>query len=309
MKNRIVRSYGNGNSFMDFILFSEETNENIDYEQLNNWIDFYFDKRVIHENVSEIISCLGTIYRELKETKLLFHMAVLDSFSKYINVVYIDGKLENYSYLENGKDVKSKKLNFSFNYSRESGVNFFTSALPTLADYEEAKSLIDYHMDQLKKLEDRKIITLNRDDILLCEVYRLFYSSNPNFTEKDINLKIQTMMKILGEFGITVNDYSDFAIYSNADFPTSLKLDYQVNRLIPFGEIALIETPILLAEETKKMIETVRQIVGEIVLCSPEKLAKMSRILHEKENQVLSNASTSEITNTIQLVKEISTNL
>lgn len=51
-------------------------------------------------------------------------------------------------------------------------------------------------------------------------------------------------------------------MYSNSSFPISINLDYQVDKLSLLGEISGLEKT-LFAKETKKIIETVGQIIRE----------------------------------------------
>ncbi len=39
---------------------------------------------------------------------------------------------------------------------------------------------------------------------VLIEIYKLFYNENPDFSLSNTSIKVQTMMSILAQFGITL---------------------------------------------------------------------------------------------------------
>ena len=114
------------------------------------------------------------------------------------------------------------------------------------------------HIYQLKRVH---AIELNRDSKALVEIYKLFYNENPNFSDRSISVKVQTMMSILAEFGISLGDDYSFMNLPKLKLPLSLTLAELVKKLYPFGEINYIVEPVKLAEHSKNIIK----IVGKIL--------------------------------------------
>lgn len=311
-KKTIIRQYDKGNQMINFNLNVEETFENIDYNKLNNLADFCFNRMLNFTDIIKNISWIRTIYKDLKEIDLIMQVTTLGKDSKNIIVTYRKGELEFYKRFEL-PGTKFAKYNFVFTYSKQNGINISTNKT---FDCEKLKELINSKIEQLKQLENVKPITLNYDSKLLCEIYKSFYQESPDFSEENINIKVQTMMSILEEFGITLEKYSGFSIYSHANFPISLNLEYLVNQLTPLGKINGIEDSVKLSEESRDTIETIGHIINETTFSTPEELVKISRILHARKYNLSSRASyqetaeftstsTSDVESSIQLVKKI----
>ena len=116
-------------------------------------------------------------------------------------------------------------------------------------------------MKQIYYLKNAKPIVLDTDDKALIEIYKLFYNENPDFSSKGINIKVQTMMSILAEFGISLEDDYGFSLCGKVKMPVSLNLEQRVNKLYPLGKVSSFEDGVKLAEEPKKIIK----IVGETI--------------------------------------------
>lgn len=311
----IIKQYDKGNQMISFLLTGEEKKENIDYNKLNNLADSCFNKMVNFTDVIKNISYIRTIYKDLKETDLTITVTTLGKNSENTVVTYRKEELEEYKHFGQ-PNTKFTKYGFIFTYSKQNGINISS---PKKQELEKVKNLINNEMNQLKELENVMPITLNHDSTLLCEIYKLFYNELPDFSEKEINLKIQTMMCILSEFGITLENYSNFQVYSDSKFPISINLSYLVDKLTPLGKINKIEEPVPLSEEAIKEIRT----IGQTITSSTndiEEVMKISRILYDKTHRLSSSASieemseftkcsSEEVKNTIQLVKKIEDNL
>lgn len=172
-------------------------------------------------------------------------------------------------------------------------------------------------IDRIHDLTRVKKIILDENSKRMIEIYKVFYQENPNFQSKDINIRMQTMMSILSYFDLSVG--YDFCLLGKMMMPISLRLEQDVERLYPFGEIDEVEDNVSLVQEAKKEIEMIGQAIRENVSGRKElneKLITTSRVLHAKRYNLPSNCQVdaisdfigrtpSEVKSTIKLVKQI----
>ena len=124
------------------------------------------------------------------------------------------------------------------------------------------KNKFDEVVEHINSLTHVKPVYLNDDAKAIIETYKLFYGENPDFSKGDINIKIQTMLSILAQFGISLGDYS-FRI--NEIMPESLAFLQMVNSLFPLGEVTVIEDPVQLKEGAKETIKLIGETIREDV--------------------------------------------
>lgn len=172
-------------------------------------------------------------------------------------------------------------------------------------------------IDRIHDLTRVKKIILDENSKRMIEIYKVFYQENPNFQSKDINIRMQTMMSILSYFDLSVG--YDFCLLGKMMMPISLRLEQDVERLYPFGEIDEVEDNVSLVQEAKKEIEMIGQAIRGNVSGRKElneKLITTSRVLHAKRYNLPSNCQVdaisdfigrtpSEVKSTIKLVKQI----
>lgn len=172
-------------------------------------------------------------------------------------------------------------------------------------------------IDRIHDLTRVKKIILDENSKRMIEIYKVFYQENPNFQSKDINIRMQTMMSILSYFDLSVG--YDFCLLGKMMMPISLRLEQDVERLYPFGEIDEVEDNVSLVQEAKKEIEMIGQAIRENLSGRKElneKLITTSRVLHAKRYNLPSNCQVdaisdfigrtpSEVKSTIKLVKQI----
>lgn len=172
-------------------------------------------------------------------------------------------------------------------------------------------------IDRIHDLTKVRKIILNENSKRMIEIYKVFYQENPNFQSKDINIRMQTMMSILSYFDLSVG--YDFCLLGKMMMPISLRLEQDVERLYPFGEIDEVEDNVSLVQEAKKEIEIIGEAIRENVSGRKElneKLITTSRVLHAKRYNLPSNCQVdaisdfigrtpSEVKSTIKLVKQI----
>lgn len=164
-----------------------------------------------------------------------------------------------------------------------------------------------------------KAIKLNREEKLLIEIYKLFYNENPDFLNKEINIKIQTMVFILSSFGVSLSDNYNFSLYKDEKAPFSINLAILINKLYPFGEVENIKDNVKLNKEIEKIIKIVGQCIRDVISSEEDlnnALAVISKILYAKMYCLSSSAdanriseftecTTEEVESSIKLVKKI----
>lgn len=178
-------------------------------------------------------------------------------------------------------------------------------------------------MKQIYYLKNAKPIVLDTDDKALIEIYKLFYNENPDFSSKGINIKVQTMMSILAEFGISLEDDYGFSLCGKVKMPVSLNLEQRVNKLYPLGKVSSFEDGVKLAEEPKKIIKIVGETIKETITNEQnqnEVLITISKVIHAGRYCISSNSdveklsefiesSTDKVESSIKLVKRIETRI
>ena len=286
------------------IIYNGTANNNIDLNKieisLNNFISNHK-----HNNIIECVTILRTILENCEEKSLIISYQndkekELVEYNKTNLVLYEKSDATSTIKYEDKCDTKldysNNKLNLS-NYS----------------DIESVSKKINAIAEKIYYLKNAKAITLDKDDKLLIEIYKLFYDKNPNFSNKDINTKIQTMIFILNEFGIVLeNDYK-FNMYSEDKIPSSLNLRKRVNKLYPLGRINNILDDIKLSTEYKKIIKIIKETIKEGLNDKQnfdEEIIKISRNIYREKYQISykdkrNNKQSDEITKSKKLVRYI----
>ena len=229
-------------------------------------------------------------------------------------------------YEKSKREEKSKYYDrYKIRYEQPYGIKLdYNNHKIDLADYQSIQLVskdITEMMQQIYYLRKTKAIILDKDDKALIEIYKLFYNENPDFSSKDINIKFQTMMCILAEFGIDLG-YGFFPS-GKEKIPISVDLKERVDKLYPLGEVSDMEDSIKLAEEAKKVIKIVGGCIRESIPNEQslnESLIKISKILQpgrcwvssRKAIEILSRVTEQtpdEVDSFIKLVKRIDTKI
>ena len=177
-------------------------------------------------------------------------------------------------------------------------------------------------LQEIYYLSHAKPIELDQDSKVIVEVYKLFYNKNPDFSNKNINIKIQTMLSILAEFYISVGDYG-FSLSGKRNIPMSMNLSNLVYELFPLGEIKEIDNPIQLREDAKKTISIVGEGIRNTIDSTDnqeEALITISKVIHAARYNLSSTASiedvakytdcsSDEVESSMKLVKRINTKI
>lgn len=130
--------------------------------------------------------------------------------------------------------------------------------------------MIPNEVKRMNNLENIKDITLKKSDLLLYEIYKLFYCDTPNFFDNNDRIRAQVMMFILSEYGISI----DTDIFSlSKDYPKSLKINESMNRLMIANDISKINV----RDYYKKDIIA----IGKILLnCNTDELIAVAKYMY-----------------------------
>ncbi len=288
-----------------------ESSSNIDKEKINKLLDNFVNSKS-HTNMIRNVAFIRTILKEFEEKLLVVEYS--DKNSQEI-VKYDNGNL----------------FFFHFKNKNSITIEFDSGNLKIFVSKKDKDSILDYpHYDSMNHqlnelikhmhlLKNVKPVNLDMDSKALIEIYKLFYDENPDFSLSNINIRVQTMMSILAQFGITLGaDYS-FSLLEKSKMPNSLYIEQLVNKLFPLGEITDIDEPIKLADEPKKIIKIVGECVREVINDGYNKddaLITISKVIHAgryslssnsnvKELSHFTNLTQNEVESSIRLVKRI----
>ena len=281
--------------------------QDIDEDEVKRMIRNFVDNHK-HDNMIENVTILRTILREYQEISLDVIVSCDDEKEKvfYLNLY----NLHWFNFTKNSQKYKIKYDNImglELNYHNE---------VDNLKKYTDDLSDI---MKYISDLSNVGPIIINDNDKALIEIYKLFYKENPDFSSEDINVKVQTMMSILSEFGITIDcDYA-FYLKKKKKMPMSLKLKEMVKKMYPFGVVNEVKDNIKLADESRKIIEIVGDSIMDVIHDEDdmnEALITISKVIHASRYNLSSKANVREIaefTNrsvddveaSVQLVKRI----
>ena len=178
--------------------------------------------------------------------------------------------------------------------------------------------LASQFIKELQELINVKEVKLTTKDKALCLCYKLFYNEYPDFSSKDINIKMQTMLSLLDEFGIcTLENYS-FKLNSKK-MPVSITLSQDIYKLTPLGKIEEVDKSLRIDYEIEREIKIVsREIKKHIPEDTNELefLKKINTIFYCSRNCLPTHAAIEsiaevceypieEIDSTIKLIRKI----
>ena len=205
------------------------------------------------------------------------------------NNIYGSRLTEWFVFIKDSLNCKIKYdsfLGLKLNYFNEAGnIKKYTDDLSGIMKY-------------IYALSNAKSIIINDNDKTLIEIYKLFYKENPDFSSKDINVKVQTMMSILAEFGITLDCDYTFDLIGKKKMPVSLKLEEMVHKMYPLGLVNEVKDNVKLAEEPKKIIEIVGDSIRDAIHDEDdmnEALITISKVIHASRYNLSSDDNVSEI--------------
>lgn len=276
-----------------------------------------------HNYMIENVSIVRTILKDCEE-KLLVIFYQDEKGSELVK--YDNSNLFLYEKIQrkgNSEHFDRYKIKYELPYGIKLDYNNHETDMTDYSGTELVPKKITEIMKQIYYLKNAKAVVLDTDAKALIEIYKLFYNENPDFSSKDINIKIQTMMSILAEFGISLGDDYGFSLLGKVKMPVSLNLEQRVNKLYPLGEVRNLEDSVKLAEETKKIIRIVGETIKETISNEQnqnEALITISKVIHAERYCLSSNSdvkilsefterTTDEVESSIKLVKRIETRI
>lgn len=311
------KTYENGHKLE--IRFEGIEKKNIDLDKINNLLNKFIVDQSHHRTMVRTIANIRAILKEVEE-KLLVISHIDSNGSKEI-VKYDNGNLFLYEYDIKGSTSDEDRI--SIKYSPGNSLDFsFEDFDGNIVDYLNFNNTIKQFtniVNRIYQLKHVNAIKLDRDSKVLIEIYKLFYNENPDFSDETINIRIQTMMSILAEFGISLGDDYSFSLLGKVKMPISLYLEEKVDRLFPLGEVVDIDEPIELANEAKNTIRIVGECIREVIndnYNKAEALITISKIIYAgrynlssesniKKLSDFANRTLDEVESSIQLVKRI----
>jgi hypothetical protein len=207
------------------------------------------------ENIILIVrSILGMENENTFRVTIVYHENITDL------VYFSKGKIVKYA-----KKVENNSSYLDILYTVKKGLNINTNNKDS-----DFVDLIPNEVKRMNNLENIKDITLKKSDLLLYEIYKLFYCDTPNFFDNNDRIRAQVMMFILSEYGISI----DTDIFSlSKDYPKSLKINESMNRLMIANDISKINV----RDYYKKDIIA----IGKIFLnCNTDELIAVAKYMY-----------------------------
>lgn len=298
------------------------TNDNVDLDKIYALLEDFINNHR-HNYMIENVTIIRTILKdcEEKELDIFYQDENVSEHIKYNNsnlILYEKSERE-----ENSEYYDRYKIKYELTNGIKLDYNNHEIDVADYSGIELVSKEITEMMKQIYYLKNAKAVVLDTDDKLLIEIYKLFYNENPDFSSKDINIKVQTMMFILAEFGISLGDDYGFSLCGKIGVPMSLNLEQRVNKLYPLGEVSSLKDNVKLAKEPKRIIKIVGEYIREIILNEQNKneaLITISKVIHAvryclsynsdvKELSEFTERTTNEVESTIKLVKKIETRI
>lgn len=272
-----------------------EIDENIDIEVRENLLDDCFRILNSYSDMSINMVWLRTILKDVEENSLKIH-----AYEKG-KEKHIDYKYKQLQYCEVKKILDGDKLlrvvytqPFDFHVSI-SEFNLGLHENISLAKY--SRNIIRIMQEVLDLGIDFPIVQLETEDKILWKLYKLFYKENPDFSKEDTRLKMQTMLCILLQFNISKGYYFDDKkeILGNI-MPFSKSLQYELDRIIPVGEVKEMKDPIILfIGEWNKKFEIIGEFVRNYTNNDLSKLIELSTIIHSSKYDLGSNTNVDNV--------------
>lgn len=261
-------------------------------------INYTSSKKIKYDNEKKIDRIINDGYYKINlENIILIVRSILGMENENtfrVTIVYHEN-ITDLVYFSKGKIVKyAKKVGNNSSYldilyTVKKGLNINTNNKDS-----DFVDLIPNEVKRMNNLENIKDITLKKSDLLLYEIYKLFYCDTPNFFDNNDRIRAQVMMFILSEYGISI----DTDIFSlSKDYPKSLKINESMNRLMIANDISKINV----RDYYKKDIIA----IGKIFLnCNTDELIAVAKYMYiskyRDKNYMNDNA--------YRLVKKINSN-
>lgn len=290
----------------------------VDFDKIETLLDDFINNHR-HNHMIENVTIVRTILKDCEEKQLVIFYQD-EKGSELVKYDHLNLLLYEKSKREENSDCNDR---YKIKYEPTGSIKLdYDNHKIHVTDYPGIELITEEITEIIKQiyyLKNTKAVTLDINDKTLIEIYKLFYNENPDFSSKDINIKMQTMMFILAEFGILLDDDYGFSLCGAGKVPVSLNLEQRVHKLYPLGEISSIDDNINLADESKKIIKIVGECIGETISNAQnqnEALITISKVIHAGRYFLPSNSdikklseftecNTDEVELSMKLVKRI----
>lgn len=297
-------------------------NPNVNKKEIKKLCDKCFENMETFYNFDQIITYIRTIYRDLEEKKLHINCSYSDDDKHRCIDMYINNKSLTYFFL-------TEKIDKNTELSMECGEEQFKFEI-----YKDKKRINLFNTDkydvyirnalkEMRSYENIEITELNNEHKVINDIYKLFYNQSPDFSDDNIELRVQAMLSILSHFGITLGDKYSFVNLPLFDKePFSHNLSLLVKDLKPYGKIDDLVENIELKDSVKKIIRIVSENINSYV--NEERdldnvLVSLSTLLHAKHYNLPSvdcealsrylGKSYGEVESKMKLIKTIKNNI
>ena len=269
------------NELIEVKYFGFNINNEKDIDIINIEIilkDFIYNHQ--HNDMSENIKIIRTILKDFDEQTLSITYHSKDT-EEYI--YYTNKELNTYEIRKNENNLNIYQLTYTL-----SGLNIkYNHQKLANANYEDIESItneITKIIKQIYLLNNIKPTILCIESRMLIKIYKSFYNENPDFTQKDINIKFQVMIYTLLKFGININENYRFRSWGVNNMPISLDLEQKINSLYPFGEVSNTIDNLKLIKELERNIKAIGDIIREYINEDSnqiDSLINISKFLHQ----------------------------
>lgn len=288
------KKYSREKSHLKIELTVECKDENIQKEALEAKLDTVFNRIFSFENIEQIIVWIRTLFQDMEEKNLKVEVGTINE-----NIVASYKKRELVRVEIEGKQSQdNKRILLKTCYDKDHGICFsaFTnSSKPICIPVKQYEENSKKAFKTIKSLENASAIKLQEKDKTIWEFYKLFYEENPDFSSEDLSIKIQTMLCILVRFNISLGYGFDHTLLDNK-MPFSLALQYDLDRLIPLGEVQEIEEPVVqMTKRRKKEIECIGKLVRKYTKGDLNNLIQLSTIIYGSRYDLSQNTNVEDV--------------
>ena len=296
-------------------------NENLDEKSIKEFANKYLSGKPKINNEKDFIEEIINIFRDFSESdlKIIILNNEKSSFFKYKNFNLVEYKLI---------DNKTDKETMEINYSDENGIDIKYNNKRAQKDDTNLKFHIQYYLnDALGRINEfsfikPKFITI--DQQILIKIYQYFYNKMPDFSSNNIENEFQTMMYILKEYYIGLEEKYNF------DCINGKPRSYYIHKLLDGLYLSKITLKNLISNKrneplNKDLIELIGNEINEYLKQFKEEekineLNKICSIINAKKHKVGAwgepedvigktciECSKTDIDNTFKLIKRINT--
>lgn len=243
-----------------YIIINYTSSKSITYEKEKR-IDKILNNKYYNFSLENIILIIRSILGNEKENTFRITIVYHDDITDL--VYFSKGRIVKYA-----KKIENNKDSLDILYTVKKGLNIKVNNKNS-----ELIKIIPTETNNMNNLENIKEVSLKRNDLLLYEIYKLFYHNIPNFLDCNDRIKTQIMMFILDEYGIKIEE----DIFSLTDaYPKNIKINESMNRLMLANSIPEVK----IRDYYKKDIIVIGKVLSK---CNIDELIEFARYMYIKK--------------------------